>query len=548
MNAIEQYNEEIQSGKVPASRRIKAVYAHIVENMGKTDGRYCYSEERARRAVDFIETFCIIPKLSGSPKFKLELWQKALVSAVFGFIDKETGFRQYREIFLFIGRKNAKSVLGAAIALYLLVADGEDAPELYTSATDRHQAKIVWNYARIMIAHSPVLKKYLKPKVNVIENKVNLGIFEPLSKNSGDLDGLNVSGMFIDELHAIKDRNMYDVIKGGTYARKQPLAVIMSTGGYVEQDSIFDTKYQEYCSIIDGYKNGRYTDETTLPLMYELDSKREIGDERNWIKANPNLGISKSLDQLRTEYNRATLDEKTMRDMLVKQFNFRENAKESFFEFEDVRNSDTFDIADFAGQYFIGGVDLSETTDLTCATALFAVGGTLYVHQMYWIPQDTLQEHIERDKVPYDKWIDGGWLATCPGNVIDQHVVVEWFTNLQEQYGVYAYKIGYDAYNAQYLTKDLEMTFGQALCVKVSQSFKGLSSQMYESKAFFKRGRVNYNYNPVFLWCLMNTEAVTDTQGNIKPYKNRNTRKRIDGYSSFLDAFCVWLENKDDMQ
>ena len=166
---------------------------------------------------------------------------------------------------------------------------------------------------------------------------------------------------------------------------------------------------------------------------------------------------------------------------------------------------------------------------------------------MYWIPQDTLEEHIERDKVPYDKWMAGGYLRTCPGNIIDQHVVVEWFTELQAAYGVYAYKIGYDAYNAQYLTKELEATFGQALCEKVNQSFKGLSSQMYESRAYFKRRRINYDYNPVFLWCLMNTEAVTDTQGNVKPYKNRNTRKRIDGYSSFLDAFCVWLNYKDDI-
>lgn len=547
MNTIEAYQEAIESGRIPASKRLRAVYSHLVRNMEHPDGRYIYRAERARRAVDFIETFCTIPKMPGSPPFRLELWQKALIEAVFGFVDKETGYRQYRELFLFVGRKNAKSVLGAAIALYLLTADGEDGPELYTAATDRHQSKIVWDYARMMVAHNATLRKYLRPKVNLIENRMNFGKFEPLSKLSGNLDGLNVSGLFIDELHAIQDRNMYDVLVGGTYARRQPLTVVMSTGGFVKQDSIFDTKYQEYCNIIKGYKDGSYIDETTLPILYELDSKAEIADEKNWYKANPNLGVSKSLDQLRSAYNRATLDEKTMRDMLVKQFNFRENAKESFFELDDVRNTETFDLKDFSGQYFFGGVDLSETTDLTCATALFAVGGVLYVKQMYWIPQDTLEEHIERDKVPYDKWMAGGYLRTCPGNIIDQHVVVEWFTELQAEYGVYAYKIGYDAYNAQYLTKELEATFGQALCEKVNQSFKGLSSQMYESRAYFKRHRINYDYNPVFLWCLMNTEAVTDTQGNVKPYKNRNTRKRIDGYSSFLDAFCVWLNYKDDI-
>lgn len=146
--------------------------------------------------------------------------------------------------------------------------------------------------------------------MNLIECKENGGKFVPLSKNSGSLDGLNVSGMFLDELHAIKDRNMYDVLKGGTYARSQPLTVIMSTGGYYEQDSLFDTKYSEYMSIIDGYSTGRYVDESTLPIIYELDSKEEVVDPSNWIKANPNLGVSKNPEQLEREFNRATLDEK----------------------------------------------------------------------------------------------------------------------------------------------------------------------------------------------------------------------------------------------
>ena len=549
--AIEEYNDALQSGRITACKKLKAVYKHLVKNI-KNPGKFHYSQEAAQKAVDFIENFCCIPKMKGTPKFKLELWQKALVEATFGFVDTD-GNRQYREIFLFIGRKNAKSILGAAMALYLLLADGEDGPEIYTAATDRSQAKVVWENAISMINHSPALRKYLRPKVNLIECKANGGKFVPLSKNSGSLDGLNVSGMFLDELHAIKDRNMYDVLKGGTYARSQPLTVIMSTGGYYEQDSLFDTKYSEYMSIIDGYTSGRYTDESTLPIIYELDSKEEVLDPKNWIKANPNLGVSKNPEQLEREFNRATLDEKTMRDLLVKQFNFRENARDTFFNLEDVENKETFNLDDLSGMYFFGGVDLSETTDLTCATAAFPVNDPetdepkLMVHQMYWIPEDTLREHIEKDKVPYDVWIRDGWVRTCPGNVIDQKAVVSWFQELQGTYNVYAYKIGYDAYNAQYLTKDLEENFGHDLCEKVNQNFKGLSSQMYLSKAWFKKRKIVYNYNPVLLWCLLNTEAVTDTQGNVKPYKNRNLRKRIDGYSSLLDAFCVYLDHKDEI-
>lgn len=479
-SAIEEYNDVLQSGKIKACKKLKAVYQHLAKNI-QHPGKFHFDQKAADRAVTFIETFCCIPKMRGTPRFKLELWQKALVEATFGFVDDQN-LRQYREVFLFIGRKNAKSILGAAMALYLLLVDGEDGPEIYTAATDRSQAKVVWEYAISMINHDASLKKYLRPKVNLIECKENGGKFVPLSKNSGSLDGLNVSGMFLDELHAIKDRNMYDVLKGGTYARSQPLTVIMSTGGYYEQDSLFDTKYSEYMSIIDGYSTGRYVDESTLPIIYELDSKEEVVDPSNWIKANPNLGVSKNPEQLEREFNRATLDEKTMRDLLVKQFNFRENARDTFFNLEDVENKETFNLDDLSGMYFFGGVDLSETTDLTCATAAFPVNDPetdepkLMVHQMYWIPEDTLQEHIEKDKVPYDVWIRNGWVRTCPGNVIDQKEVVNWFQELQAEHNVYAYKIGYDAYNAQYLTKDLEENFGKDLTEKVQQNFKGLSS------------------------------------------------------------------------
>ena len=345
-SAIEEYNNVLQSGQINACKKLKAVYQHLTKNI-QHPGKFHFDKKAADRAVTFIETFCCIPKMRGTPRFKLELWQKALVEATFGFVNDQN-IRQYREVFLFIGRKNAKSILGAAMALYLLLADGEDGPEIYTAATDRSQAKVVWEYAISMINHDASLKKYLRPKVNLIECKENGGKFVPLSKNSGSLDGLNVSGMFLDELHAIKDRNMYDVLKGGTYSRSQPLTVIMSTGGYYERDSLFDTKYSEYMSIIDGYSTGRYVDESTLPIIYELDSKEEVVDPSNWIKANPNLGVSKNPERLEREFNRATLDEKTMRDLLVKQFNFRENARDTFFNLEDVENKETFNLDDLS--------------------------------------------------------------------------------------------------------------------------------------------------------------------------------------------------------
>lgn len=548
LNYIEQYNDAIQSGKIIAGDKIKKVYAHIVENIKNSNQKYYFDSLEEEKAISFIEYFCCIPKFKdGKQPFVLELWQKALVSCIFGFRDKETHTRQYKEVFLYVGRKNSKTLLSAAIILYILLFSEEAGQEIYSVATDRQQSKIIWDYAKQIISTSPLLKKYFKIRVNEIVVKNGFSKFVPLSKNSGSMDGLSPSVMALDELHAIKDRNLYDVVKGGMYSRAEPLTLIMSTGGYIEQDSIFDSKYQEYLSIIDGYKDGKYTDETVLPLLYELDDKQELNDERAWTKANPNLGVSKSIEMLRQEVKRAMLNEKTLRDLLVKQFNIRENARDTFFSFADIDNEEIFDLRDFQGKYFLGGIDLSQTTDLTAATALIPCDGKLYVQQMYWIPNDTLQEHIEKDQVPYDIWISRGLMRTCEGRIINPSDICRWFLELQNDYGLYAYKIGYDRYNASYLVKELEENFGKELCKPISQSFIGLSTYMFESKAYFKSGKIIYNKNPVFQWCLLNTLSVTDTSGNIKPYKNRNLTKRIDGYSSFLDAFVLYLDNKNDL-
>ena len=548
MNYIEQYYKMIDSGEIVAGEKIKKVYAHIVDNLHNDNTEYYFNEKEAEKAISFIENFCCIPKFQdGKQPFILQLWQKALVSCLFGFHHKETKRRQYKELFLFVGRKNSKSCLNAAIILYILLFSQEAAQEVYSVATDRQQSKIIWDYAKQMIATSPLLKKHFQIKVNEICQVNGFNKFVPLSKNSGSMDGLSPSVMALDELHAIKDRNLYDVVKGGMYSRSEPLTLIMSTGGYIEQDSIFDSKYQEYISIINGYTDGKYKDETVLPLLYELDNKSEITDETMWMKANPNLGVSKSIDMLRQEVQRAKLNEKTLRDILVKQFNIRENAKDSFFNFEDVTNDTTFNIEDLQGKYFLGGIDLSQTTDLTAATALIPCDGKLYVEQMYWMPKDTLQEHIDKDGVPYDMWITRGLMRLCEGRIINPSDVCAWFLELQNDYGLYAYQIGYDRYNASYLVKELEENFGKNLCKPINQSFIGLSSYMFESKAYFKNKDIIYNNNPVFKWCLLNTLCVTDTSGNIKPYKNRNLTKRIDGYSSFLDAFVLYLENKNDL-
>lgn len=485
---------------------------------------------------------------------ELPLWQRAFVSVIFGMVHKDTGLRQYREAFLFVGRKNAKSCLAAGIALYMLLLDGESAPEIYSAATNRNQSRILWEYAAIMVSMSPTLKKYIKKRVNMLACSKNFGKFVPLSKDSGSLDGLNCSTILVDELHAIQDPNMYNVLVGGTYARRQPLTLVTSTGGFITPGSIFETKFQEYEAIIRGYSlpegnPQRYTDETTFPCIYRLDSKDELEDPALWIKANPNLGISKNPDILRQEVNRARLDPQTMQDLLAKQFNVSLSSRSSFFTLEEVENREKIDPAMLDGCYYFGGFDLSGTTDLTCATAIVIrpQDPRLYILQMYWIPADSLESHEKEDKAPYKTWIQRGLMRTCPGGLIDTHVVQEWFEEIETRYHIYPYKFGYDRFNASYLIADMTQRYGDNMLIPISQTYKGLSSQMYQSSVDFKERRIVYDDNAVFLWNLLNVSAQYDAAGNVKPYKNRNLHIRIDGYSAFLDAYCVYLDFKNEL-
>lgn len=550
MNPILEYNEKIQSGAIPASKKLKAVYAHIADHI-EHPGRYIYDKARAQQAIDFIETFLYIPKLSPPTKMELQLWQKAYVATIFGMIDSETGLRQYREAFLYVGRKNAKSCLSAAIAIYAILCDNEPAAELYCAATNRFQSRILWNYAKLMIKASPTLSRYFKIKQGSIDVPSTDSVFIPLSKDSGSLDGLAPSCILIDELHAIQDANMYEVLQGGTYSRRQPLTLITSTGGHITPGSIFEQKYNEYRTVIDGYTDESYVDESVFPCIYELDSKDEIYDEASWVKANPNLGISKRVDILRAEVNRSKLSEQKRNDILSKQFNVQLAAQDSFFDPGDVIYESVIDADLLNGGIGWGGFDLGATRDLTAATVLVATPPQpdhLYVLQMFWIAEDTLQTHIEQDEAPYETWIDQGLMRTTPGSIVDIKAVMDWFEEVEASYGVSIYKFGYDRFYASYLVRDMSIRWGAVNMIPVAQTFKGLSSQMYLSKTWFQQRRFSYGRNPLLQWNLLNVQATYDNESNVKPSKNRNMQgNKIDGYASLLDAFVVYLDTRDEI-
>lgn len=545
-NPIITYFEKIDSGEIITSQKVYKVYKNLIDTViNNPKSQWEYLEERAWHAIEFIERYCKHSKgsVAGKP-FILELWQKALIAAMFGIIDKIDGTRKFQEVVLIVARKNGKSTLAAAVGLYLMISDGELGPEIYSVATKKDQSKIIWLEAKRMVRKSKALAKRIKTLVSEMNSDKNDSVFKPLGRDSDSLDGLNVHGALFDEVHAWKDQNLYDVIVDGTSARDQPLIFTTTTAGTV-RESVFDRLYDEAEMVINGYDDDNaYKNERLLPIVYELDNRKEWTNPESWQKANPGLGTIKKTDNLAAKVNKAKANSLLVKNLLTKDFNIRETTSEAWLTFEDANNQETFDIPALKPRYGIGGVDLSSTTDLTCASVIFQVpdDDRIYVKQMYWLPEDLLEKRIAEDKIPYDKWQDAGLLRTTPGNKIHYKFVTEWFLEIQNVYDIYLYKVGYDAWSATYFVEEMKDQFGEDVMEPVIQGKKTLSGPMKSLGVDLSANKIIYNNNPILKWNLTNVAIDVDKNDNIQPIKTSNAKKRIDGFASLLDAYVV-LEN-----
>lgn len=543
-NYILEYWKEIQDGKITVSRRVKKQYAKLVDIIEHPQGQYVFDEKKANKPIRFIEQFCKHSKgeWAGKP-VKLELFQKAFISALFGFVDKETGLRKYKETLFMVARKNGKSTMLAGIALYMMVADNEPGAEVYSTATKKDQARIVFDETLNMINQSPELRNFLKKRKTDLYFPLGMAKFQPLGKNSDTLDGLNAHCVIMDELHSVKDRNLYEVMKQSQSARRQPLTVMITTAGTV-RECIFDDIYSFACGLIDGTIH----DETFLPIIYELDNSEEWTDPEAWEKANPGLGKIKKVNDIMEKVERAKQNPRDLSGVLCKDFNIRATNSNAWLSFDDINNEDTFDLESFRGTYAIGGADLSITTDLTCATLLMMDPKTeqRYITQMYWLPEDNFQKHIQEDKIPYDIWKDRGLLRLCKGNSISYKDVTEWFLEMVHEHGITPAWIYYDSYSAKYWVEEMESYgFKMFRCI---QGKKTLSLPMQMMGADLQAKKINYNNNPILKWCLTNTGTETDRNGNITPVKSQGAKQRIDGVASMLDAYVGLYEHFNEFK
>ena len=543
MNYITEYYEQIESEIAIVSEKVRKVYERLAYDTGN-QGIYIFDEQKANRPIEFIERFCKHSKgeWSGKP-IRLELFQKAFISALFGFVERKTGLRKYKESLFVVARKNGKSTMLAGIALYMLLADHEPGAEVYSCATKRDQAMLVFEEIHNMIKQSEQLQKLVRKRKSDLYCEATMGKIMALGKNYNSLDGLNASCVIMDELHAVRNRELYEVLKQSQSARRQPLMIAITTAGTV-RECIFDDMYNYAKGIIDG----TFQDETFLPVIYELDSRKEWERPECWPKANPGLGTIKKLDDLTAKVNRAKNNPVDLKGVLCKDFNIRENSTTAWLSFSDINNERTFELSKFYGKYAIGGADLSITTDLTAATILMMDPETeeRFVHQMYWIPEENLEKRVKEDKIPYDIWKDRGLVRLCKGNTIDYSDITEWFVEMVINQNITPAWIYYDSYSARYWVEEMESKgFTMVRCI---QGAKTLSLPMQQLGADLQAKKVIYNNNPVLKWCLTNTGVLTDRNGNIVPVKDRNPKRRIDGAASLLDAYVGLIDHYNEFK
>lgn len=503
-----------------------------------------YDEANADRAVMFIENLRHTKgKWAGQP-FLLLPWQEQIVRDIFGIVN-EDGTRQFRTAYVEIGKKNGKSELAAAIALYLLYADNEPSAEVYGAAADRQQASIVFDVANQMVRMSPALMKRSKlmTATKRIVNYTNTGFYQVLSAEVGTKHGLNVSGLVFDELHAQPDRKLYDVLtKGSGDAREQPLFFIITTAG-TDKNSICYELHSKAKDILAGRKN----DHTFYPVVYGLEPEDDWHDERNWYKANPSLGHTIKIERVREAYMEAKqnpAEENVFRQLRL---NTWVNSTVCWIT-EDVFNkgNTAVDVNSLIGRECYGGLDLSSTSDITAFVLIFPprTEDEKYILLPYfWLPEETLELRVRRDHVPYDVWRRQGLLNVTEGNVIHYAFIEKFIENLGKKFNIK--EIGVDRWNATQITQNLEAA-GFTM-VPIGQGFKDMSPPTKEFYKLLLEGKVAHGGNPVLRWMAGNVVVETDAAENVKPTKAKSTEK-IDGIVATIMALDRCVRNQNAQQ
>lgn len=534
MDAVTKYAQDVLSGEIVAGKWVRlACERHLkdMERQGTDDFPYVFDEERAKRVFVFF-SFCkhTKGKLSGTPIY-LDDFQLFIIGSIFGWVHRETGLRRFRKAYVQLARKNAKSTMLSGVGLYMLMADGEAGAEVYATATKSDQARIIYNDSKVMVNKSRDLSRRLVAQESAIRDKRSNSVFRPLSKDTKTLDGLNPYLGIIDEFHAHPTSEMYDVLVSGMGQRAQPLLFIITTAGF-DITSPCHTEY-EYCTKL---LDGTLENEQYFVYVAQMDPDDDIGDESNWIKANPLLAQDEDgMDYLRSEYQVAKDVPEKMRNFLTKNLNIWVDQKENgYMPMNKWKVCGTDQLPDLTGRDCYLGIDLSKKIDLTSVGFEFPMGdGTFVVKSHSFLPEDTLTEKRHTDKVPYDLWVDQGWITVTPGAVVDYRFILKY---IMDQIATHNWRIAevcFDPYNATHFAQEMEAEGFKVL--EIRQGVQTLSEPTKDFRELVLSGKIIHDNNPVLTWAVSNAVTRQDHNENIMLDKDKSTN-RIDPIAALINA------------
>ena len=553
-NWIYAYYQKVKDGSETAGEYIIFLLSYLVNGLAQK--KFFYDQKKANDAIEWIEThgFHTEGKLAPNPLI-LELWEKAFIASLFGIVNAE-GLRQFREVVLIIGRKNGKSLLAAAIAKYVWWVDGGFGAKIYNIAPKLDQADIIYNNIWQMTLLDPEYQQ-MKEEYSVRDTHnqkivddsalprhrqsdlyitATNSTVKKIAFSAKKSDGFNPSLCVCDEIASWEGEaglKQYEVMKSGMGAREEGILLSCTTSGYIN-DSIYDEIFKRSTRFLKGDSK----ETKLLPFIYMIDDVEKWNDINELRKANPNLGVSVSVDFMLEEIAIAEGSLSKKAEFMCKYCNIKQNSSMAWLESSVVSRMTgrAFDFEDFRSSYCVAGIDLSQTTDLTAATVVVEKNGEFYVFAKFWLPAEKIEEATIRDGLPYKIYIQRGLLEPSGDNFVDYHDCYKWLVDLVQDYEILPLMVGYDRYSAQYLVQDLQQ-YGFR-CDDVYQG-DNLWGVLQEMEGLFKDGKVHIGDNDLLKVHLLNSAIKMSTERGRGKLVKLNAKDHIDGVAALADAFCV---------
>jgi phage terminase large subunit-like protein len=536
------YARAVAGGQILSNRLVRvACERHLADLTSATGSGFRFDRAAAQHAIDFFGFLRHSKGEWAGQTFELAPWQVFVVGCLFGW-QQSDGLRRFRTAYCAVPRKNGKSTLSAGIGLYLLVSDGEQGAEIYSAATSRDQARIVFDEAKRMVGSSPALQRRVGILINNLHVAATTSRFMPLSSDASTMDGLNVHGAIIDELHAHRNRHVVDVLETATGARRQPLLFEITTAGYDRHSICFE--HHDYSIKV---LEGTVPDDSWFAFIAAADEDDDWSAPEVWRKANPNFGLSVKEDDLARKAEKAIAlpgAQNAFRRMHLNEWT--EQAE----RWIDVAAWDAcdglIDLDQLRGRPCFGGLDLSTTTDVTALAWVFPPKDDDDLWQVlsrYFVPADNLRKRAERDRVPYDLWAAQGFIEATPGNVVDYGAIEQRI--LADSALFQVREIAYDPWNATHIA--LRLQEEGAAMVEFRQGFRSMAAPTRELEKLIVSKKLAHGGNPVTRWMAANVAVAQDPAGNLKPAKDKST-ERIDGIVALIMAIGRALVVQEEPQ